>query len=98
VCRSRAPQCSACPIVSMCAWHSAGAPLSVVATRSQAYAGTDRQVRGRLLSVLRESDAPVTRSRLDSVWPDDEQRIRALDSLVADGLVKPLATGEFELP
>lgn len=98
VCRSRAPQCSGCPVVSLCAWHSAGAPANVAASRSPGYAGTDRQVRGRLLAVLRATDLPVARSRLDLVWPDDEQRNRALDSLVADGLVKPLTTGEFELP
>jgi A/G-specific adenine glycosylase len=98
VCRSRVPDCSACPIVSMCAWHSAGAPLNVAAARSQTYAGTDRQVRGRLLAVLRSSRGPVLGAQLDVVWPHDEQRVRALDALVADGLVQRVSTDEFCLP
>ena len=44
----------------------------------QAYDGTDRQCRGRLLAVLRDSDGPVHRSRLDEAWPAAEQRDRCL--------------------
>ena len=56
------------------------------------YEGTDRQCRGRLLAVLRDSREPVAQARLDAVWPDAVQRARALDGLVADGLVDPLPT------
>ena len=34
----------------------------------QGYAGTDRQVRGRLMDVLRDSEFPVTRAQLDVAW------------------------------
>ena len=44
------------------------------------------------------SAAPATRTALDLVWPDPVQRERALDSLVADGLVDPLPDGRFALP
>jgi len=98
VCRARAPQCAECPIVSVCAWHAAGAPSKLVAARSQGYEGTDRQVRGRLLAVLRSARGPVARAQLDVVWPHDEQRVRALDALVADGLVQRVSTDEFCLP
>ncbi|MFD0776581.1 A/G-specific adenine glycosylase, partial [Streptomonospora algeriensis] len=60
--------------------------------------GTDRQVRGRLLAVLRESTAPVPKSALDVVWEELVQRERALDALVADGLVDPLEDGTYALP
>ncbi|MFV2121726.1 A/G-specific adenine glycosylase, partial [Streptomyces sp. Act-28] len=66
--------------------------------RAQTYAGTDRQVRGRLLAVLREATTPVPRAVLDTVWHDAVQRARALDGLVADGLVEPLDGGRYRLP
>ena len=64
----------------------------------QRYEGTDRQCRGRLLALLRESAAPVLPGSFDAVWPDDKQRARALDGLIADGLVDPLPDGRFALP
>jgi A/G-specific adenine glycosylase len=64
----------------------------------QKYAGTDRQVRGRLLDILRGSDFPVPRNQLDIAWPaDTAQRNRALDSLLADGLVELTADGRVAL-
>jgi A/G-specific adenine glycosylase len=64
----------------------------------QKYAGTDRQVRGRLLDVLRANDAPVGRAQLDVAWSSDPaQRDRALDSLLTDGLVEQTAGGLFAL-
>ncbi|HEY3879168.1 MAG TPA: A/G-specific adenine glycosylase, partial [Trebonia sp.] len=53
---------------------------------------------GRLLAVLRDSREPVAQARLDAAWPDHVQRARALDGLVADGLVDPLPDGRFALP
>ena len=35
---------------------------------------------------------------LDAAWAEPRQRGRALDSLVADGLVDPLPDGHFALP
>jgi hypothetical protein len=66
--------------------------------RPQRFAGTDRQVRGLLMAVLRGTAEPVRRAALDAVWPEPVQRVRALDSLVADGLVDPLPDGRFALP
>jgi A/G-specific adenine glycosylase len=94
VCVARNPRCPRCPLASACAWRRAGAPASGGPTRRpQQYAGTDRQVRGLLMAVLRESTGPVPRDRLDLVWADDAQRARALAGLVADGLVEPVGPG-----
>jgi A/G-specific adenine glycosylase len=57
------------------------------ARRSPGYVGTDRQVRGLLLAVLRATTGPVRKPALDAVWPEPVQRERALTSLLADGLV-----------
>jgi A/G-specific adenine glycosylase len=66
--------------------------------RTQKYDGTDRQCRGRLLAVLRATSDPVRRADFDVVWTAQAQLDRALDGLVADGLVDPLPDGRFALP
>ncbi len=98
VCIARKPRCGLCPL-SECAWRAAGYPPAQGQTRRvQTYAGTDRQVRGLLLDVLRLSDFPVTRAQLDVAWlTDTAQRDRALDSLLADGLVAQTVDGLFAL-
>lgn len=98
VCTARAPRCGLCP-VTRCAWRDAGSPPAEgPARRAQTYAGTDRQVRGCLLDVLRGNDSPVTRAQLDVAWlTDTQQRDRALASLVADGLVTRTVDGRFAL-
>jgi A/G-specific adenine glycosylase len=99
VCTARSPRCHACPVRDACAWAAAGFPAyDGPARRGQSYAGTDRQCRGRLLAVLRDSADPVHRTRLERAWDDPLQRERALDGLVADGLVEPLANDLFRLP
>jgi A/G-specific adenine glycosylase len=98
VCTARAPRCGLCPL-DACAWRQAGYPPATgPARRAQTYAGTDRQVRGRLLDVLRASDSPVTRAQLDVAWlSDTAQRDRALYSLLNDGLVTQTTDGRFAL-
>ena len=93
VCTARAPRCDQCPVADRCAWRLAGAPpYEGPARRGQSWAGTDRQVRGRLLAVLRAADGPVSRRALHAAVPDGDlrdphQRERALTSLLEDGLV-----------
>jgi A/G-specific adenine glycosylase len=98
VCTARSPRCGLCPL-SVCRWRQAGyPPAQGPARRRQAYAGTDRQVRGRLLDVLRANEFPVSRVDLDVAWlTDTEQRDRALNSLLADGLVTLMTDGRFAL-
>ena len=99
VCTARAPACRSCPVSADCAWLAAGRPEPASPVRRpQAYAGTDRQVRGRLLAVLRDSTDPVPARQLDEAWHEPVQRARALDGLVADGLVDPLPDGRYALP
>jgi A/G-specific adenine glycosylase len=98
VCTARSPACTACPVADLCAWRLAGRPAYGGARRrTQRYVGTDRHARGLLLAVVREATDVVTSAALASTWPDPAQRARALDGLVADGLVEPVAGG-FRLP
>jgi A/G-specific adenine glycosylase len=90
VCTARSPKCLVCPLEAVCLWRASGADLpSTPSRKPQRYAGTDRQVRGLLLEVLRHATGPVPRQRLDVVWSDEVQRVRALAGLVDDGLVEP---------
>ena len=99
VCVAGTPRCPACPVRDRCAWVRAGSPPhDGPARRVQKFAGTDRQVRGRLLDVLRAAQAPVEAAALDTAWDDAAQRSRCLDSLLVDGLVEQTEDGRFTLP
>jgi A/G-specific adenine glycosylase len=106
VCTARAARCESCPLTSVCAWRAAGSPASDQAgRRSQAWHGTDRQVRGRLLAVARAAPVgeAVSLGQLVAAAPDDElrdprQRERCLASLVEDGLLEPAPDGSYRLP
>lgn len=77
VCTAKNPACASCPLADVCDWVPTGQRTS----RPQAYEGTDRQARGAVLAVLREGPADGFE------WHDPEQLQRALDSLLADGLI-----------
>ncbi|MEE3853169.1 A/G-specific adenine glycosylase [Gordonia sp. LSe1-13] len=96
VCTARNPKCDVCPLPD-CTWVRLGRPAHTGPPRKvQKFAGTDRQVRGLLLDVLRGTDRPVERPRLDQVWTTDTaQRDRALDSLLVDGLVEVTDDGLY---
>jgi A/G-specific adenine glycosylase len=98
VCTARQPACERCPISGTCRWLVLGRPEGPAPRRQPSYAGSDRQARGALMAVLRDTGTPVAQSRLDAAWPDDRQRARALDGLVADGLVVPASRGRWALP
>jgi A/G-specific adenine glycosylase len=99
VCTARAPRCADCPVFADCAWQRAGKPAYAGPAKPvQKFAGTDRQVRGLLLDVLRDTTSPVEKARLDLVWSDAGQRDRCLDSLLVDGLVEQTVDGLFALP
>ena len=99
VCTATNPGCDRCPLLDRCTWVADGRPAhDGPARKVQTYAGTDRQCRGRLLAVLRDTEASVPKAVLDAVWPDQPQRERALASLVTDGLVVALPDGRFALP
>lgn len=98
VCTADRPDCDRCPIADLCAWRLAGSPAyDGPARRGQAWAGTDRMVRGRLLDVVRQAEGPVTKALLDTVWNDGVQRDRCLETLIADGLIETVGD-QYALP
>jgi A/G-specific adenine glycosylase len=64
VCTARSPRCDACPVMDRCAWVEAGRPEPHYVPKGQAWAGTDRQVRGAMMAVLREAESSVPREIL----------------------------------
>lgn len=89
VCTARVPRCDECPLQAHCAWVAAGKPefKGKRAPKQARFAGSDRQARGRILKALRESDMPIALTDFVLVWPEEEQRERAIESLRRDGLV-----------
>ena len=88
VCTARTPRCAQCPLAGIgCAWVAAGRPEPEEDTRRrQSFEGTDRQMRGRIMALLREQGAagPAMLAALD---PEDPVRVeRCVRSLLADGL------------
>ncbi len=91
ICTARNPACGACPVADSCAWLAAGRPVSTKPRRAgQAWAGTDRQCRGRIMAALRGAESTLDVASV--TWPDEEQRLRCAQSLVSDGLA--VAVGE----
>jgi len=98
VCTARSPRCDECPLISECAWRASGFPVDpAVLPRVQArYEGSDRQVRGLILELLRGTPGTHPQSEIDALWSQAAQRERALRSLVSDGLiVESEASGEL---
>ena len=102
VCTATSPACGVCPLLDDCAWVAAGSPPpsaeELAKKKVQKFTGTDRQVRGLIMDVLRGSDVAVPQAAIDVVWPDDVQRSRALFSLLEDGLAEQDERGYFHLP
>ena len=61
VCTARSPSCGECPVAPECAWRAAGEPPPSYTPKGQAWHGTDRQVRGAVMAVLRAAEHPVAR-------------------------------------
>ncbi|NNG34994.1 A/G-specific adenine glycosylase [Nakamurella aerolata] len=91
VCTARQPDCGHCPLPAGCLWLATGRPTATTPRRTQAWAGTDRQVRGRLLAIVRDAAdrgvGQVLLPELESAWGEPVQRERCLQSLLADGLL-----------
>ncbi len=101
VCTARSPKCEQCPVFEQCAWIAAGQPAPHYTPKGQAWKGTDRQVRGAIMAILREHEQAVPeRSFLSDLAQEShakylaleklgsplEQRERALAGLLKDGL------------
>lgn len=83
VCTARAPKCGECPVRSSCAWLAAGEPPPTYTPKGQSWHGTDRQVRGAVMAVLRLAEAPVE--------PELFQRAPADLGFEPEGIGIPLA-------
>ncbi|MEZ5243752.1 MAG: A/G-specific adenine glycosylase [Acidimicrobiales bacterium] len=92
ICTKRAPSCRECPVVEHCRWRGMGpdpADGSAAVGRPQAaFAGSDRQLRGRVINALRAGRCSVR--EIDEVLSidDEARRGRILDGLVGEGLVE----------
>lgn len=99
VCTAARPRCGTCPVAERCAWRAAGHPAYDGPPRvAQAWAGTDRQCRGRLMAVLRDAEGAVHRGRLDAAWSEESQRVRCLETLLDDGLAVRVGDDQISLP
>ncbi|WP_449277697.1 A/G-specific adenine glycosylase [Leucobacter sp. GX24907] len=94
VCTARSPRCSDCPIAAWCEWRGAGYPDNAPVKRPKQakFAGSDRQVRGRIMALLRETSESVPveealAAAANGGVRDPEQPRRAYDSLLSDGLI-----------
>lgn len=92
VCRSR-PGCSACPASAGCAWRVAGgADPWRPGPRQGAFAGSDRQGRGRIVAALRARPVPLADVAAAAGWPDDADRAaRVVGALIAEGVATRIA-------
>ncbi|MEV7607331.1 A/G-specific adenine glycosylase [Paenarthrobacter sp. NPDC089322] len=70
VCTARSPKCADCPVRASCAWLAAGEPPPSYTPKGQSWHGTDRQVRGAVMAVLREAAMPVPREMFEQAPAD----------------------------
>lgn len=99
VCTSRNPKCEGCPLKDMCAWVEAGRPASPERKpKTQAWHGTDRQLRGAIMGLLRTAHGvPVRADLLIAGTADfDVDASALLPQAVQDGIqkVRSLADGD----
>lgn len=98
VCTAVRPSCDRCPLPARCAWRRSGAVVGVARRPVQAWHGTDRQARGRMMALVRGSAASVPETELLASTEDADQARRCLGSLLADGLVEQVHQGWYGLP
>ncbi|WP_084403042.1 A/G-specific adenine glycosylase [Schaalia suimastitidis] len=109
VCTSRTPQCDDCPLRQHCQWARTGFPVTHSPRRSQAWTGTDRQARGRVIEALRRrhrgdaSGAPTLtwqEALAEATLPgaEEAQAARVLEGLLADGLIIRVGKEQVALP
>ena len=99
VCRSRGPECAACPVRDACAWRAAGFPVGQSLARpAPKFETTARFARGRIIDALRE--APSTELELAAMLPPRHapKTPAYLAALAAEGLVVEAPAGHWSLP
>jgi A/G-specific adenine glycosylase len=95
VCTGTRPDCGGCPLRRQCAWRRDGADeadpwrSSPSARAQSAFAGSDRQGRGRLLDALRRGGVAAPALAGACGWPDDRARAeRIAAAMVAEGFAR----------
>lgn len=95
ICTARAPKCEQCPVIDQCAWVAAGKPEPETVAKTQSWNGSDRQVRGAIMGVLRAQgavDVGTLQTTVEATGqlgrhvPAADQWNRAVTGLVTDGL------------
>ncbi len=87
ICTARSPRCGECPVSASCAWIARGRPEPHYTPKGQPWAGTDRQVRGAMMAVLRASDEPQPADTLLATAPTEPgsatELVRAFQGLLS---------------
>jgi A/G-specific adenine glycosylase len=105
-CVAGVPRCAGCPVLRRCRWARQGkvepdpaTGSAAVSKRQAAFAGSDRQGRGRLVEALRNRSVHPDEVAVVMGWPDHPERAnRVVEQLVVDGLVARDAAGVLSLP
>lgn len=98
VCQARKPLCEACPIADLCEWRAREYPAATVKPRVQAeFEGSDRQLRGQIMRLLRSQPEGVDVTEVPSLLDQPrnivdtvhaERLLKLADDLVTDGLAE----------
>ena len=94
LCKPREPRCSHCPVVEWCA-----GPETYVSPPAQPrFGGSSREARGAVIRTL-VKQGPATVRQLSTETDLDPSRLqKALEALVAEGMVEPADSGAYRLP
>lgn len=93
VCQARSPACHVCPVTT-CRWRNQGYPDNAPTRPTQAWQGTDRQIRGQVMAQLRDSTHPIEAHALaHSIkqtfpWVTQQRLDAIMFGLVKDSLVE----------
>lgn len=102
VCTARNPDCGQCPLLDICSWQITGCPEPHYTPKGQKWHGTDRQIRGAIVDVLRHAPDPLTVEQImdhvDFAWADRTRKLLCLEGLLTDGLAHRTAEGLITLP
>ncbi len=86
VCRPR-PRCEVCPLAAVCAFRARGAEPRPRRSRSEPFEGSNRQLRGAVIRVLRHRSPVTLGSLAREVDPEGERVRRVVAALAREGLV-----------
>jgi A/G-specific adenine glycosylase len=85
------PRCDGCPLVRACRWrraHPPGEPVERRPNRQGRFAGSMREVRGRVVDVLRTRSSAGPAALVHATGFDPSRVGEALEGLVRDGVVE----------